>query len=178
MLKEDKLECSEELGDIVKPFDTTLALACYLRAGAHAKVISCLAELQQFEKIIPYCQKVGYQPNFLVLISSLIRSSPDRASEFAVSLLQNPETASQIDIEKIADLFFSQNHIQQGTSLLLDALKEIPQTKVTCKLVFLKSIYYTHHKLLTPYWETTSFLIMTNQLLLPYPKRRDYTREL
>ncbi len=122
-LKEDKLECSEELGDIVKPFDTTLALACYLRAGAHAKVISCLAELQQFEKIIPYCQKVGYQPNFLVLISSLIRSSPDRASEFAVSLLQNPETASQIDIEKIADLFFSQNHIQQGTSLLLDALK-------------------------------------------------------
>lgn len=26
--------------------------------------------------------------------------------------------------------------------------------------------------------ETTSFLIMTNQLLLPYPKRRDYTREL
>lgn len=79
-----------------------------LKTGAHAKVISCLAEYQQFEKIIPYCQKVGYQPNFLVLISSLIRSSPDRASEFAVSLLQNPETASQIDIEKIADLFFSQ----------------------------------------------------------------------
>lgn len=122
-LKEDKLECSEELGDIVKPFDTTLALACYLRANAHAKVISCLAELQQFEKIIPYCQKVSYQPNFLVLLSQLIRTSPDRASEFAISLLQNPETASQVDIEKLADLFFSQNHIQQGTSLLLDALK-------------------------------------------------------
>lgn len=122
-LKEDKLECSEELGDIVKPFDTTLALACYLRCNAHGKVVSCLAELQQFEKIIPYCQKVNYQANFLVLISSLIRSSPDRASEFAISLLQNPETSSQLEIEKIADLFFSQNHIQQGTSLLLDALK-------------------------------------------------------
>lgn len=122
-LKEDKLECSEELGDIVKPFDNTLALACYLRANTHSKVIAALAELQQFDKILPYCQKVDYQPNFLVLISTIIRSSPDRASEFAISLLQNPETASQLDIEKIADLFFSQNHIQQGTSLLLDALK-------------------------------------------------------
>lgn len=122
-LKEDKLECSEELGDIVKPFDTTLALACYLRSNSHAKVVSCLAELQQFEKIIPYCQKVGFQPNFLVILSTLVRSSPDRAAEFATSLLQNPETAAQLDIEKIADLFFSQNHIQQGTSLLLDALK-------------------------------------------------------
>lgn len=122
-LKEDKLECSEQLGDIVKPFDTTLALACYLRAGSHAKVVSSLAELQQFDKISAYCQKTGFQPNFLVLISSLIRSSPDRAAEFAISLLQNPETASQLEIEKIADLFFSQHHVQQGTSLLLDALK-------------------------------------------------------
>lgn len=122
-LKEDKLECSEQLGDIVKPFDTTLALACYLKANIHAKVVNCLAELQQFDKILPYCQKVDFKPNFLVLISSLIRSSPDRAAEFTTSLLQNEETASQIDIEKIADLFFSQNHIQQGTSLLLDVLK-------------------------------------------------------
>ena len=122
-LKEDKLECSEELGDIVKPFDITLSLACYLRANTHSKVLSSLAELQQFDKILPYCQKVNYQPNFLVLISSLIRTSPDSASEFATSLFQNPETASQLDIEKISDLFFSQNHIQQGTSLLLDALK-------------------------------------------------------
>lgn len=122
-LKEDKLECSEELGDIVKPFDNTLALACYLRANSHAKVVTTLAELQQFDRILPYCQKVNFQPNFLVLISSIIRSSPDRASEFAISLLQNPEVASKLDIEKIADLFFSQNFIQQGTSLLLDALK-------------------------------------------------------
>lgn len=122
-LKEDKLECSEQLGDIVKPFDTTLALACYLRANIHAKVISCLADLQQFDKILPYCEKANYQPNFIVLISSIMSSSPDRASEFAISLLQNQEVAAQLDLEKVVDLFFSQNHIQQGTSLLLDALK-------------------------------------------------------
>lgn len=122
-LKEDKLECSEELGDVVKPFDTTLALACYLRAEVHSKVVTCLAELQQFDKIIPYVQKVGYQPNYIVLISNLLRSSPDKASEFAVSLLQSPETAGQLDVEKIADIFFAQNYVQQGTSFLLDALK-------------------------------------------------------
>lgn len=122
-LKEDKLQCSEELGDLVKPYDTTLALATYLKAEVHPKVITCLAELQQFDKILPYSAKVNYQPNFVVLISNLLRSSPDKASEFAISLLANPQTASQIEVEKIADIFFSQNHIQQGTSFLLDALK-------------------------------------------------------
>ena len=37
-LKENKLECSEELGDLVKQMDTTLALSVYLRADAPAKV--------------------------------------------------------------------------------------------------------------------------------------------
>lgn len=122
-LKEDKLECSEELGDIVKPFDIALALACYLKAECHHKVVNCLAELQQFEKIIPYSEKVGYQPNFPLLISNLLRVSPDKASDLAMSLLQNQSKQNHIDIEKIADIFFNQNFIQQGTSFLLDALK-------------------------------------------------------
>ena len=37
-LKEDKLECSEELGDIVKQHDLTLALSVYLRANVPQKV--------------------------------------------------------------------------------------------------------------------------------------------
>lgn len=37
-LKEDKLECSEELGDIVKTADSTLALSVYLRANVPNKV--------------------------------------------------------------------------------------------------------------------------------------------
>lgn len=37
-LKEDKLECSEELGDLVKQGDPTLALSVYLRANVPAKV--------------------------------------------------------------------------------------------------------------------------------------------
>lgn len=37
-LKEDKLKCSEELGDLVKQSDPTLALSVYLRANVPAKV--------------------------------------------------------------------------------------------------------------------------------------------
>ena len=38
-LKEEKLECSEELGDLVKPIDSTLALSIYLRANIPNKVV-------------------------------------------------------------------------------------------------------------------------------------------
>jgi len=40
-LKEEKLECSEELGDLVKPHDATLALSIYLRANVPNKVGGC-----------------------------------------------------------------------------------------------------------------------------------------
>ena len=46
--KEDKLECSEELGDLVKAADPTLALSVYLRANVPNKVIQCFAETGQF----------------------------------------------------------------------------------------------------------------------------------
>lgn len=120
-LKEDKLTSSEELGDVVKPFDTTLALAIYIRAQVHIKVVSGLAELGQFDKIVPYCEKFGYTPDYVNLIQNLVRVNPDKALEFAVSLLASP--TAQLPVEKIADLFFQQNLVQQGTAFLLDALK-------------------------------------------------------
>ncbi|KAF3813680.1 hypothetical protein GH733_018212 [Mirounga leonina] len=58
-LKEDKLECSEELGDLVKTADPTLALSVYLRANVPSKVIQCFAETGQFQKIVLYAKKVA-----------------------------------------------------------------------------------------------------------------------
>ncbi|XP_016099575.1 clathrin heavy chain 1-like [Sinocyclocheilus grahami] len=53
-LKGEKLECSEELGDLVRAADITLALSVYLRANVPAKVIQCFAETAQFQKIVLY----------------------------------------------------------------------------------------------------------------------------
>ena len=57
-LKENKLECSEELGDAVRPHDLNFALVVYTRAQVPAKVVAALAELGQFDKILPMiCEK-------------------------------------------------------------------------------------------------------------------------
>ncbi|KAI8903541.1 hypothetical protein EDD86DRAFT_242981 [Gorgonomyces haynaldii] len=122
-VKEEKLECTEELGDIVKQFDQNLALAIYLRANIPAKVISCFAETGQYNKIILYAQKAGYQPDYPYLLQYIMRIDPDKGSEFA-SLLINNEGGPLVKLEGIVDVFASLNMVQQATSFLLDALKD------------------------------------------------------
>ncbi|KAI0321019.1 clathrin heavy chain 1 [Amylostereum chailletii] len=122
-LKENKLTCSEELGDIVRLHDLTLALSVYLRANVPNKVIACFAETGQTDKIVLYAKKVGYQPDYVGLLQHIMRSNPEKGAEFATSLVNNEE-GSLIDVERVVDIFMAQNMIQPATSFLLDALKE------------------------------------------------------
>ncbi|KAL3315064.1 hypothetical protein Ciccas_006307 [Cichlidogyrus casuarinus] len=120
-LKEDKLECSEELGDLAKQTDPTLALSVYIRANVPAKVIQCFAETCQFQKIIMYAQKVNYQPDYIFLLRNLARLNPDQSQQFAQLLIQEKEPLA--DLEEICKVFMEQGLIQQCTSFMLDALK-------------------------------------------------------
>ncbi|KAG8220859.1 hypothetical protein J3R82DRAFT_2354 [Butyriboletus roseoflavus] len=122
-LKENKLTCSEELGDIVRLHDMTLALSVYLRANVPNKVIACFAETGQTDKIVLYSKKVGYSPDYVALLQHVMRTNPDKGAEFATQLV-NDETGPLVDIERVVDIFMSQNMIQPATSFLLDALKE------------------------------------------------------
>ncbi|KAJ3059821.1 hypothetical protein HK102_009808, partial [Quaeritorhiza haematococci] len=117
------LECSEELGDIVKQHDQTLALSVYLRANVPNKVIACFAETGQYNKIILYANKVGYQPDYTYLLQYIMRLDPEKGSEFATLLINN-EGGPLVGLEQIVDVFSSLNMVQQATSFLLDALKE------------------------------------------------------
>ncbi|KAF9365590.1 hypothetical protein BGX34_009416 [Mortierella sp. NVP85] len=126
-LKEDKLECSEELGDIVKQQDLNLALSVYLRANVPNKVIACFAETKQYNKIILYANKVGYAPDYAVLLQHIMRMDPENGTEFA-NILANSENGPLVDLEKIVDVFMSQNMIPAATAFLLEALKDnLPQ---------------------------------------------------
>lgn len=120
-LKEDKLECSEELGDIVKTVDSTLALSVYLRANVPNKVIYCFAETGQFQKIILYAKKVGFTPDYINILRSIMRVSPDQGVQFAQMLVA--DETPMCDISQVVDVFMEQSMIQQCTSFLLDALK-------------------------------------------------------
>jgi clathrin heavy chain len=137
-----QLTCSEELGDIVRLHDMTLALSVYLRANVPNKVIACFAETGQTEKIVLYSKKVGYSPDYVALLQHVMRSNPDKGAEFAAQLV-NDETGPLVDVERVCcidwfctaevlayivmqvvDIFMSQNMIQPATSFLLDALKD------------------------------------------------------
>lgn len=120
-LKEDKLECSEELGDLVKSTDPTLALSVYLRANVPNKVIQCFAETGQFQKIVLYAKKVGFTPDFIFLLRNIMRMNPEQGLQFAQMLVQDDEPLA--DLNQIVDVFMEFNLIQQCTSFLLDALK-------------------------------------------------------
>ncbi|CEP17142.1 hypothetical protein [Parasitella parasitica] len=121
-LKEDKLECSEELGDFVKQYDSLLALSVYLRAEVPNKVVLCMAENQQYEKILAYAKTVGYSPDYASLLYNIARTQPDKAAEFASSLI-NDENGPLVEPDKVVDVFQSQNMIQQATAFLLEYLK-------------------------------------------------------
>ncbi|CZT03392.1 hypothetical protein WAI453_012360 [Rhynchosporium graminicola] len=122
-MKENKLDCSEELGDVVRPHDLNLALSIYLRANIPPKVVAAFAETGQFDKILPYATQVGYQPDYIVLLQNIVRLNPDKATEFATQLANN-EGGSLIDIERVVDVFQSQGLVQPATAFLLDALKD------------------------------------------------------
>ncbi|QSZ35297.1 hypothetical protein DSL72_008166 [Monilinia vaccinii-corymbosi] len=122
-MKENKLDCSEELGDIVRQQDTQLALAIYLKANVPHKVVAAFAESGQFEKILPYAQQAGYQPDYVQLLRNIISINPEKGAEFATQLA-NTEGGSLVDIERVVDVFQSQGMVQPATAFLLDALKD------------------------------------------------------
>ncbi|OCH91028.1 clathrin heavy chain [Obba rivulosa] len=122
-LKENKLTCSEELGDIVRLNDMTLALSIYLRANVPNKVIACFAELGQTDKIVLYAKNVNYTPDYVGLLQHIMRTNPDKGAEFAAQLV-NDESGPLVDVERVVDIFMSLNMIQPATSFLLDALKD------------------------------------------------------
>jgi len=114
-ISEDKLECTEELGDAVKMVDAQLALSVYLRASASPKVIQCFMETGQFDKIMVYCQKVSYTPDWGFLLTHMVRSNPAAALEFAQKLAGAPDVS--LDFGVVTDVFMAHNCLQQATSL-------------------------------------------------------------
>ena len=54
-LGEDKLEASEELGDMLAPTDSETALKIYVKARASAKATAAFAQRGEFDKMAQYC---------------------------------------------------------------------------------------------------------------------------
>ncbi|KAG9142165.1 hypothetical protein Leryth_007608 [Lithospermum erythrorhizon] len=124
---EDKLECSEELGDLVKTVDNDLALKIFIKARATPKVVAAFAERREFDKILIYSKQVGYTPDYLFLLQTILRSDPQGAVNFSLMMSQM-EGGCPVDYNTITDLFLqylnpSENDPVEATAFLLDVLK-------------------------------------------------------
>lgn len=120
-LKEDKLECSVELGNLLQAYDPKLALSVYYRADAKDKVIQCLADSGQWEKILPYAKSSGFSPDYMQVLNRILSTNPPAAVKMATMLCTN-EGGPLVDVNSVIELFMSRNLVQETTSVLLDVL--------------------------------------------------------
>ncbi|KYQ93795.1 clathrin heavy chain [Tieghemostelium lacteum] len=124
-LTEDKLECSEQLGDEVRVQDKKLALSIYYRAGSSDKVIALFAETGDYQKIVGYCKKFNYKPDFMFLLGRLAAVNPVGAAEFAIKLATDTEGGQPlIDPNQVVDLFTARNMLPETSTFLLNILTD------------------------------------------------------
>ena len=122
-LKDDKLECSEELGDMFKASHPQLALSVYLRAEVAPKVVACLAETGQFENLFKYAQRANYTPDWVSILGQVALSNPDAAKDLALQIVSDDSLNANLDVSAIVDVFARCNLIKQATGFLLEVLK-------------------------------------------------------
>lgn len=123
-LTEDKLDWTEEVGDIVRPLDRTLAIKIYIKADSKEKAAFGLAEEGRYEQLVQWAQQVSYQPDWLKLLGALAQANPDGAVALAKLLLANRVPVSR---EAVIDIFVKKNMIPQVTSLVVDVNENKPE---------------------------------------------------
>eukprot|EP01083_Nonionella_stella_P040976 111112_1 len=122
-IKDEKLEYSEELGDLLRAHDLKLACSVYLRAKCSEKAIGCFLQLGQYDKIIAYAKSVDCQPDYKHLVTQLHLVNREQAKTFALSLCNHPD-GSLMDIRSVVEIFMQSNDVETTTSFLLDVLKQ------------------------------------------------------
>lgn len=94
------------MGDLIKPVDINIALSVYLRGNVPHKVVQCFAETGQFDKIILYAKKVGFEPDYLFQLRQVLRTNPEMAAKFAEMLVTQGKSGEPlVDINQVFTLF-------------------------------------------------------------------------
>jgi len=128
-LKEEKLECTEEAGDVVYRVNPTIALAVYIKAKAHMRVIQCMIETGQTANVPTYAKKAGMNVEAMDLVQMASKISSQAALELANSMQQalvvlEKKPKSSVDHEAMFDMFLQKGLLQEATSYCLDNLED------------------------------------------------------
>ena len=120
-LKEDKLECSEQLGDMLVQADPKMALSVYMRGNAPDKVIQAFLHMGDFASVVQFAKQSNHHPDYVILLQNLVRQDPKKAEAFAKMLVaDNPP---MVNVSTVVDIFMQLGRIQETTAFLFEALK-------------------------------------------------------
>ncbi|CDJ48748.1 clathrin heavy chain, putative [Eimeria brunetti] len=120
-LREDKLECTEELGDVLRPLDPALATQVYKKAKAGQKVMLMLVEQGKTDELLEYAAQTRMQADYSALLRSMLATNPEGAVAFAQKLLATEPPL--VDPNQVVDVLLQQQRFQELSSLLLEYLK-------------------------------------------------------
>ena len=125
-IKNDKLTFTAQLGDLIKQYNPQLAISIYMRTDSpdtHERVIQGLIETNQHDKIIPYCQKVNFSPDWIKILRNIVPVNSEAAVGLAKMITSreggnNPKAP----IDSVVQVFLENGRIQETTAFLLEAL--------------------------------------------------------
>jgi clathrin heavy chain len=122
-ISENKLELSEEFGDLLININVDMALKAYQHANVSEKVINCLMQKGEFDKIVGYSSQVGHRVDYAFMLQQLVHSNPTGALDFAKKLAGSDSGPQLLDPNAALDIFLSCNLLREATAFLLEALK-------------------------------------------------------
>jgi hypothetical protein len=152
-LQEDKLECSEELGDLVVSKDPRLASTIYQRAQAHEKAIRTFVDMGEAQRIVSYCDSTGYKIDLCAQIIMFLQTNPLQAVALTVSVLER--TPPPVPVEKVCSC--EHNLIDVPTILSEQIIELFIQSQRLADLTNIFQLSLKHNR---PGWVPTHFLFV------------------
>lgn len=114
---------TDELGDLIRQANPQMALGIYQQSGSPDKVIQGLIETGQLDKIGPYCQQQGHNPDWISILRQIVPVNPKAAVDLAKMITNRDQGQPKANIEQVTQVFLEYNKIQECTAFLLEALK-------------------------------------------------------
>lgn len=121
--EEDKITVTEELAEMVTPTDAETAMKMFFKIEAHPRVVNVLLSRKETQKAVAYCKRVGFSPDWRVVLSNFVRVNPQDAVALALMLHKDLGPTPVLDPSEVIDMFVTAHQIQQATEFLLEVLK-------------------------------------------------------
>ena len=92
-------------------------------ADTPERVIQALIETGQHDKIMQYCQKINYTPDFIKILRNLVPINAEAAVGLA-KMITNREGGNvpKAQVDSVVQVFLENGRIQETTAFLLEAL--------------------------------------------------------